>query len=108
MPYQPDEIEQAVLDVLKREGRANPLRIREETDIRKQYVNNALRQLDKAELVRKVTTGLYEYTGSDAPGTVDKPALNRALDDVENAAERGDGDALRKALQRAREILNES
>lgn len=67
MPYSPDEIEQQVLDVLRREGRANPLRIREQTDIRKQYVNNALRQLVKAELVRKVTTGLYEYDGDDGP-----------------------------------------
>jgi len=61
--YEPDEREQAVLDVVKRERRVNPMRVREVTDIRKQYVNDALKQLTKAQYIRKVNRGLYEYAG---------------------------------------------
>lgn len=61
MPYTPDGEERAVLDVLRREHRANPLRIREETDIRKQYVNDALDQLQKVGVVEKVNRGLYQH-----------------------------------------------
>ena len=61
MPYSLDETERAVLDVLRAERRANPLRIRERTGLRKQYVNDALRQLEKVDVVRRVNRGLYEY-----------------------------------------------
>lgn len=132
MPYQPDEEEQAVLDVLARERRANPLRIREETGLRKQYVNDALKQLMKAELVEKVTSGLYAYAGDDprADGEPESPeSLDAAwrdldvaeteigdlreqietarttLDDLEAALERGDRATARQALDRARDAL---
>ncbi|MFC5135512.1 MULTISPECIES: hypothetical protein [Haloferacaceae] len=61
MDYEPDETEQAVLDVVRQEGRVNPMRVREQTEIRKQYVNDALRQLQKAGVIRKVNRGLYEH-----------------------------------------------
>lgn len=70
MDYDMDENERAVLDVLREERRVNPLRVREQTEIRKQYVNDALRQLRKLGVVRKVTKGLYEYVpeNDDLPG----------------------------------------
>lgn len=61
MDYEPDEREAEVLEVIRRENRVNPMRVREETDLRKQYVNDALRGLQKAGVVRKVNRGLYEH-----------------------------------------------
>jgi hypothetical protein len=109
MDYQPDDDERAVLDVLRDEGRVNPLRIRERTDIRKQYVNDALRQLQKLGVVRNVNRGLYEYVPEedDLPGA---PAgdmdgdVRRALDELEAALERGD----RTAAETAYETLGEA
>ena len=100
--YQPDEREQAVLDVLREEWRANPYLIRQQVDIRKQYVNDALKQLVKAQLVRKVTDGLYEYAGDDAP---DVSKARRHLEDAIRAAERGDHRELRDKLQATRDAL---
>jgi len=112
MDYRPDEKEQAVLDVMREHGRANPMLIRDETELRKEYVSRALTGLEKAGVVRKVTRGLYEhrpenddeYTHNRAKINADE--LHHALDDAEAAAERGDGDALRDALERARGSLN--
>lgn len=59
--YELDERERAVLDLLREEHRVNPLRVRERLDMRKQYVNEALRQLEKAGFIKKVTRGLYEF-----------------------------------------------
>jgi hypothetical protein len=42
--YEPTEIDEAVLEVLK-EGRANPLHIREKADLPKQRVNESLERL---------------------------------------------------------------
>jgi len=61
MDYTPDENEQEVLDVIRDERRVNPLRVREETGLRKQYVNDALSGLQKAGVVQKVNRGLYEH-----------------------------------------------
>lgn len=114
MDYDLDETERAVLDVIREEQRVNPLRIRERTDIRKQYVNDALRQLRKLGVVNKVNKGLYEYNpeadslpGVSSVGVGDEQIsrIKRALDDIEAAAERGDGDALREAIQRARKAI---
>ena len=63
--------------------------------------------------MEKVTRGLYdhvpemddEYT-HQRQGSPDTDALERAHDDIEAAAERGDGDALRAALERAREAID--
>jgi len=60
--YEPDDDdEEQILQVLKQEGRANPLRIREQTDIRKEYVSRKLDNLVRAGWVRRVTRGLYEF-----------------------------------------------
>jgi len=108
MDYQPDEREEAVLDVLREHGRATPYLIREETDIRKEYVSRALTGLQKAGVVEQVTRGLYDHVPEmDDEHThervaVDADELRRALDDIEAAADRGDGEALQAALDRAR------
>mgnify|MGYP000303693980 CR=1 FL=1 len=53
-----------VLDVLE-EGRANPLHLRERTDLSKQRLNRVLNRLRANGRVTKVTRGLYEI-GDDA------------------------------------------
>jgi len=57
--YEPSNGEEQVLDVL-RDGRANPLYIREQTGLEKGNVEYFLSQLTTAGWVRKLTTGLYE------------------------------------------------
>ncbi|MFC6987502.1 helix-turn-helix domain-containing protein [Haloplanus sp. GCM10025708] len=57
--FEPTENDEKVLRVLK-ERAANPLHIREETDLPKQRVNDSLERLTSAGWVRKVTRGLYE------------------------------------------------
>jgi predicted transcriptional regulator len=57
--YEPTENDEKILSVLK-QGRANPLHIREECGLHKQRVNDSLRRLRSAGWVRKVTRGLYE------------------------------------------------
>ena len=57
--YQPTENDEKVLNVLK-EGRSNPLYIREESGLTKQRVNESLGRLRSAGWVQKVTRGLYE------------------------------------------------
>jgi len=57
--YEPTEADEAVLEVLK-DGRANPLLIRENTGLSKQRVNDALIRLRTAGWVERVTRGLYE------------------------------------------------
>lgn len=59
--FRPDDRQEQVLDVLKDEGRVNPYRVRELTDLRKQYVNDSLQSLVDAGWARKVTQGLYEF-----------------------------------------------
>ena len=106
LDYQPDENERAVLDLLREERRVNPLRLREQTGIRKQYVNDALQQLDKLGVVRNVNRGLYEYVPAedDLPGAEDAPIVfDMPQSDVEElvqlldhiAQENGDIDAER-------------
>ena len=66
--FEPDERQKAIIDVLK-EGRkegnpwgyANPKRLEEELDIRRQYVNRALNGLVDAGWVEKVNRGLYRF-----------------------------------------------
>lgn len=57
--FEPLEDDEKVLEVL-RDGRANPMLIREKTDLSKQRVYDALQRLVSAGWVRKVTRGLYE------------------------------------------------
>lgn len=57
--FEPLEDDEEVLNVLK-DGRANPMLIREETNLSKQRVYDALQRLVSAGWVRKVTRGLYE------------------------------------------------
>ena len=59
--FEPTDRQERVLDVFKNEARANPLRVREVTDLPKQRVNDALGSLVDAGWVRKVNRGLYEF-----------------------------------------------
>lgn len=59
--FEPSDSEEAILEVLKREGRANPYLIREQSDLTKQTVNEGLRQLIAAGWAKKVVRGLYEF-----------------------------------------------
>jgi predicted transcriptional regulator of viral defense system len=52
--------QEAVLDVFREEERANPLRVREETTLGKQSINDILNRLCDKGHIRKVTRGLYE------------------------------------------------
>lgn len=102
--YQPDEDEEAILAVLKREGRANPLLIRDETDIAKQYVNNGLNNLIAAGWVRRVTTGLYEFVADpreDGPRPVTLDGEEVA--DLIEVLERADVDDAEAWVDRLRE-----
>jgi predicted transcriptional regulator len=66
--FDPDERQEAILNVLK-EGReeerpwgyANPKRLEERIDIRRQYINRALNGLVDAGWVEKVNRGLYRF-----------------------------------------------
>jgi DNA-binding PadR family transcriptional regulator len=53
--------DRAVLRVLS-EGRANPMLIREETDLDKGQVNTVLVKLTRDGLARRKVQGLYEIT----------------------------------------------
>lgn len=104
MDYEPDDRERAVLDVFREEGRANPMRVRDVTDLRKQYVNDALNQLQKLGVVQKLNRGLYEYVPEEddlpgAPESLDEDA-RRVLDEIETAMRRGDRAALQDAISR--------
>lgn len=57
--YDPTDRDEQIIHVLK-DGRANPLLLREETGLEKQRVNESLQRLTSAGWVRKVTRGLYE------------------------------------------------
>jgi len=60
--YEPDDDEEEqILQVLKDEGRVNPLRIREQTDLGTGCVSRKLDNLVRAGWVRRVTRGLYEF-----------------------------------------------
>ena len=87
-PYQPDETEQAVLDVLEAEGRANPYHIREQVGERKQYINDALTQLVKAGFVTKINRGLYEYAGGGRV-TLDRDDVGELVEILDHTAEPG-------------------
>jgi len=108
-----DERDREVLTVLA-EGRANPKYIRDETGIEKGELNTILVRLGRSGLTRQVTRGLYEITddGRSEIGaetaSVDVDELQRALDDVEAACERGDSAALESALHRAREAIDDA
>lgn len=59
--FEPDTRDEAVLEVLAEEGRANPYLIRERTDLSKGDINTSLVRLTSAGWVEKVTRGLYEF-----------------------------------------------
>lgn len=91
---------------------SNPRHIRDETELPKGDLNTILNRLGRNGYVEQVTRGLYEITdkGREAieaeSREVDVAELERALDDIEAAAERGDGDALQSALEQARAAVN--
>ena len=66
--YTPSDRAERVLELLQegREsdepwGRVNPMYVKEELDIKRQYANKALSNLVTAGWVRKPVTGLYEF-----------------------------------------------
>ena len=60
--YEPDDDAEAVLAVFKAEdARLTPRRIRSMTDLRRQYVHNALKSLTDAGWIERVDRGLYEF-----------------------------------------------
>jgi DNA-binding MarR family transcriptional regulator len=66
--FEPDERQEATLGVLQQGrdegqpwGYANPKRLEEELDIRRQYINRALRGLVDAGWIEKVNRGLYRF-----------------------------------------------
>ena len=62
--FEPDDDAEEIIRVMKEEGdRVNPLLLREETGIQKQYVHNSLERLIAAGWVRKINRGLYEFVG---------------------------------------------
>ena len=101
----PSEDDEAVLEVLKEEGRASPKLIRDRTGLDKGDVNTALVRAGRHGDVKQVVRGLYDYTGDDTGGHVDAAAIESALDDLEAALERGDRQAALQALHRARDEL---
>lgn len=66
--FEPDARQEAILEILK-DGRAddrpwgyaNPKRLEEQLETRRQYVNRALQGLVDAGWVEKVTRGLYRF-----------------------------------------------
>lgn len=65
--FDPSDTEEAVIEVMREENRANPYLLREETGLGKGTINTALTRLTSAGWVRKVTRGLYEFV--DDPRT---------------------------------------
>lgn len=66
--FEPDERQEKILDILKKGrtendpwGYANPKRLENELDIRRQYINRSLRGLIDAGWVEKVNRGLYRF-----------------------------------------------
>ena len=115
--YHPDmdELEdrdRVVLEALA-DGRANPKLIRNETGLDKGDTNTVLVRLSRAGYVEQVTRGLYELTekgraevGQTILDADDVAQLRRALDNAEAAAERGDGESLKQAIERARDVVD--
>lgn len=63
--YEPTDDESRILEILEDEYQVNPKRIRDETGLRKQRVNEALHSLTSAGWVEKISRGLYRlrYNG---------------------------------------------
>lgn len=66
--FEPNERQKAIIEVLKKGreegqpwGYANPKRLEEALDIRRQYINRALNSLVDAGWVEKVNRGLYRF-----------------------------------------------
>ena len=111
MEYEPDENEQAVLEVLREEGRANPYLIRERIDLRKEYVSKALTGLVKAGVVEKVTRGLYDHVpenDDEFDQEDDVEELKRHVRAAGEAIEDQDVDALRRHVRSACEVLEDA
>jgi len=66
--FDPDERQDSILEILKQGrdqeepwGYANPKRLEQELDVRRQYVNRSLKSLVDAGWVEKVNRGLYRF-----------------------------------------------
>ena len=79
-------------------------RLRDALEDRDQAQARADRLADELAACQEQLAGCRDRLGSDT----DIDALRRALDDVEAAAERGNGNGLQEALQRARQAIGDS
>lgn len=66
--FDPDERQDSILEILKQGrdqkdpwGYANPKRLEQELDVRRQYINRSLRGLVDAGWIEKVNRGLYRF-----------------------------------------------
>lgn len=90
--YTPSEKEEAVIDVLRDEWRANPKLIQEETGLGKGDINTALTNLRAAGWVTRVTRGLYEFVEDPREGG------GRDRDDKRGGSGDATSDDLRRLL----------
>lgn len=110
MEYEPDENEQAVLEVLREEGRANPYLIRERIELRKEYVSKALTGLVKAGVVEKATRGLYDHVpenDDEFERDDDVEQLKQHVRAAGEAIEEQDVDALRRHVRAACKVIGD-
>ncbi|MFW5905855.1 MAG: hypothetical protein ACOCUO_03330 [archaeon] len=116
--FEPTDNDEAVLGVLKDEQRANPKLLRERTELRKQRINDALRNLRAAGWVRQITRGLYEFVvdpreETDATAGREPPAESEeSVDDLRDRLEelkseaadlRSENEDLRQEVEAARQ-----
>ena len=66
--FEPDDRQEAILNMLKEGqaegepwGYANPKRLEQRLDIRRQYINRSLQGLVDAGWIEKVNRGLYRF-----------------------------------------------
>ena len=104
----PDETDREVLTILRRERRANPKLIRDETGLDKGTVNTVLVRAGRHGDVTQVERGLYDYTGDDAARTIPAETVRGIADDLEAALERGESGEVKAVLDRLREVVDDA
>ena len=93
--YEPDAVADAVLTVLRAEGRATPYLIREECEYDRKQINAALRDLVAAGWASKRTRGVYDFEADPR----EAPASGHPeRDDAEPGADDTLPDALAAAI----------
>lgn len=100
-----DSVDDREVLALLAEGRANPQLIREETGLEKGKVNTILVRLARQGYIRQVTRGLYELTvaGQEEVGGGSEGSLQRLVDELEAACERGDAQQVQQVVDELRD-----